>query len=65
MRGRLHLIPFDRIWNRPGHPEPGPALPDGDKDLMDTLRDEAPEKVGMSGRTGLLQFVSCNPEIHP
>lgn len=40
MRGRLHLIPFDRRWNRPGHPERDPALPDGDKDLMTKLRAE-------------------------
>lgn len=42
IRGRLHLIPFDRIWNRPGHPEHSPELPDGDKHLMDSLRAEAP-----------------------
>lgn len=41
VRGRLHLIPFDRVWNRPGHPERDPALPDGDKNLMGSLRDEA------------------------
>lgn len=41
MRGRLHLVPFDRRWNRPGHPERDPTLPDGDKTLMDTLRAEA------------------------
>ncbi len=40
IRGRLHLIPFDRTWNRPGHPEPDPALPEGDKDLMQKLRAE-------------------------
>ncbi len=40
MRGRLHLIPFDRKWNRPGHPDRDPGLPDGDKDLMQTLKDE-------------------------
>jgi putative DNA primase/helicase len=42
MRGRLHLIPFDMRWNRPGHPAPDPALPDGDKGLLATLRAEAP-----------------------
>jgi hypothetical protein len=64
-RGRLHLSPSDRIWNRPGQPEIDPALPDVDKDLMDTLRGEAPENVGMWGCAGLLQFVSCYSEIHP
>jgi putative DNA primase/helicase len=41
IRGRLHLIPFERQWNRPGHPERDPALPDGDKDLPEKLRAEA------------------------
>lgn len=41
IRGRLHLIPFDRQWNRPGHPDRDPALPDGDKDLLETLKSEA------------------------
>lgn len=41
MRGRLHLIPFDRRWNRPGHPERDPRLPDGDRDLMGKLKEEA------------------------
>lgn len=40
MRGRLHLIPFDRVWNRPGHTERDEALPDGDKDLMAQLMSE-------------------------
>jgi putative DNA primase/helicase len=37
MRGRLHMIPFDRCWNRPGHPERNPMLPDGDKSLPEKL----------------------------
>lgn len=41
MRGRLHLIPFDMAWNRPGHPERDPTRPDGDKDLPARLRAEA------------------------
>lgn len=41
LRGRLHLIPFDMRWNRPGHPVRDPALPDGDKDLVAALRAEA------------------------
>ncbi len=40
LRGRLHLIPFDRRWNRPGHTNPDPSLPDGDRDLMARLREE-------------------------
>jgi putative DNA primase/helicase len=42
MRGRLHLIPFDMRWNRPGHTERNPALPDGDKGLAAQLKAEAP-----------------------
>jgi putative DNA primase/helicase len=41
MRGRLHLIPFDMRWNRPGHPERDPQLPDGDKHLPEKLKAEA------------------------
>jgi P4 family phage/plasmid primase-like protien len=41
MRGRLHLIPFDRVWNRPGHTDRDPTLPDGDKDLPAKLALEA------------------------
>ncbi|OIT11705.1 hypothetical protein BL241_11570 [Ralstonia solanacearum] len=41
LRGRLHLIPFDRVWNRPGHTERNETLPDGDPDLMEQLRAEA------------------------
>jgi P4 family phage/plasmid primase-like protien len=40
MRGRLHLAPFDRRWNRPGEIERDPTLPDGDKDLATTLKSE-------------------------
>ena len=40
-RGRLHLIPFDRQWNRPGHPNRNPMLPDGDKDLLAKLQKES------------------------
>jgi len=39
--GRLHIVPFDRRWNRPGVPSRDPSLPDGDKHLMDTLLTEA------------------------
>ncbi|WP_035625944.1 phage/plasmid primase, P4 family [Herminiimonas sp. CN] len=41
MRGRLHIVPFDRAWNRPGHPDPDPDLPEGDPNLADELRAEA------------------------
>lgn len=40
IRGRLHMLPFDRVWNRPGHPDRDPSLPDGDKGLMEALRAE-------------------------
>ena len=41
LRGRLHLVPFDRVWNRPGHTERNETLPDGDPSLMDALRAES------------------------
>lgn len=41
VRGRLHLIPFDMKWNRPGHPDPDPTLPEGDKNLMEKLKQES------------------------
>lgn len=41
IRGRLHIIPFDRTWNRPGVPVRNPRLEDGDKHLMQTLEGEA------------------------
>ncbi len=40
MRGRLHMIPFDMRWNRPGHTERDPSLPDGDKNLPEKLKAE-------------------------
>lgn len=40
-RGRLHLLPFDRRWNRPGEYERDEALPDGDKTLAAQLASEA------------------------
>ena len=40
-KARLHLVPFDRRWNRPGDTEHDPRLPDGDKTLMDQLKSEA------------------------
>ncbi len=40
LRGRLHLLPFDMRWNRPGHPERDPLLPDGDKNLLEELIEE-------------------------
>lgn len=40
VRGRLHMIPFSMRWNRPGHPERNPALPDGDKGLKEKIKAE-------------------------
>lgn len=40
-RGRIHTIPFDVRWNRPGVPSRDPRLPDGDKGLLQALRAEA------------------------
>lgn len=42
IKGRLHLIPFDRRWNRPGESDGDPALPDGGEHLVDDLRAEGP-----------------------
>ena len=42
LTGRLHLVPFDRRWNRPGAIDRDPTLPDGDKDLMNALLAELP-----------------------
>lgn len=39
-KGRLHMIPFDMKWNRPGETRPDPRLPNADKNLMDTLKGE-------------------------
>lgn len=39
-RGRLHILPFDMRWNRPGTIR-DPSLPDGDKALEKTLWGEA------------------------
>jgi putative DNA primase/helicase len=41
LKGRLHIIPFDMRWNRPGATYVDPALPTADKSLMDTLKDES------------------------
>jgi putative DNA primase/helicase len=41
IRGRLHLMPFSRKWNRPGVVERDPALPDGDGTLKEQLAAEA------------------------
>jgi len=40
IRGRLHFIPFDRKWNRPGESGRDPALPEGDALLTSTLQGE-------------------------
>jgi putative DNA primase/helicase len=41
IKGRLHLVPFDRRWNRPDEADCDPLLPDGDKLLMPALRAES------------------------
>lgn len=41
IRGRLHILPFDMRWNRPGDTDRDPSLPDGDKYLVETLRTES------------------------
>ncbi|MFZ2388026.1 MAG: phage/plasmid primase, P4 family [Polaromonas sp.] len=40
-KGRLHCIPYDRTWNRPGVPNRNPRLEDGDKHLMEKLKAES------------------------
>lgn len=40
-RGRLHIIPFDMRWNRPGEVGSDPGKPDADPTLADTLKGEA------------------------
>jgi putative DNA primase/helicase len=39
-KGRLHVIPFDMKWNRPGEVNPNPNLPNADKNLIDSLKSE-------------------------
>lgn len=41
LRGRLHIIPFDMRWNRPGEIDIDPHKPNGDPVLVDTLKAEA------------------------
>ena len=40
IQGRLHIIPFDVRWNRPGSAVRDPSLPDGDKTLTEKLKAE-------------------------
>lgn len=40
IQGRLHIIPFDVRWNRPGSAVYDPKLPDGDKTLTEQLKIE-------------------------
>ncbi len=54
-RGRLHMIPFDMRWNRPGHPERNPDLPDGDKTLVERLKLEA---------QGILAWLVCGAVMY-
>ncbi len=46
--GRLHIVPFEMTFNRPGHPNPDPELPDGDPHLAEVLETE---------RTGILNWL--------
>ena len=39
-KGRLHMIPFEMKWNRPGEVNPDPSLPNANKGLMDVLKAE-------------------------
>jgi len=55
-RGRVHVVPFDRVWNRPGVVERDPTKPDGDKRLMDTLLDEAEGILAWLVRGATLYF---------
>lgn len=48
IQGRLHIIPFDVRWNRPGSAVYDPKLPDGDKSLTEQLKIE---------REGILAWV--------
>jgi putative DNA primase/helicase len=41
IKGRLHVIPFDMRWNRPGTTEYNPTIPDADKELPAKLKAEA------------------------
>jgi putative DNA primase/helicase len=41
IKGRLHVIPFDMRWNRPGTTEYDPTIPDADKGLPAKLKAEA------------------------
>lgn len=41
IKARLHLVPFEMRWNRPGHTDHDTQLPDGDKHLMDKLQAES------------------------
>jgi putative DNA primase/helicase len=40
IKGRLHLIPFDMKWNRPGAVNLNPSIPNADKGLMAKLKQE-------------------------
>lgn len=41
IKARLHVVPFDMRWNRPGTTEYDPSLPDADKELFPKLMAEA------------------------
>lgn len=47
-RGRIHAVPFERQWNRPGAASHDPDLPDADPTLYDRLKAE---------RAGILAYL--------
>jgi putative DNA primase/helicase len=55
-KGRLHLIPFDRRWNRPGEYERDPSLPEGDKDMKAQLVAESEGVLAWLVRGAVLYY---------
>jgi len=41
LKGRAHVVPFSKKWNRPDEVDGDPTLPVGDKNLKATLRGES------------------------
>jgi P4 family phage/plasmid primase-like protien len=55
-KGRLHLVPFDRRWNRPGEFERDPALPEGDKGMKARLVTESEGVLAWLVRGAMLYY---------
>ena len=55
-KGRLHLIPFDRRWNRPGEYERDALLPDGDKGMKVQLVAESEGVLAWLVRGAVLYY---------